>query len=82
MSQVNLGWTASSDNVGVTGYQIIRNGAVLASVSGSTLSFSDTTVTFNTAYTYNVRAFDAAGNFSGLSNGAVVTTPAPDRDRR
>ena len=82
MSQVNLGWTASSDNVGVTGYQIIRNGAVLASVSGSTLSFSDTTVTFNTSYTYNVRAFDAAGNFSGLSNGAVVTTPAPDRDRR
>lgn len=82
LTQVILGWSASTDNVGVTGYQIIRNGSVLANVAGNQLSFSDTSVTYNTSYSYQVRAFDAKGNFSGLSNIGYVLTPAPYRGGR
>jgi chitodextrinase len=63
-SQVNLAWNASTDNVGVTGYTIYRNGAVLTTVSGSTLTYSDTAVAPATNYAYAVDAFDAAGNHS------------------
>jgi len=71
---VNLAWTASTDNVGVTGYEILRNGAVLATV-GAVTSHQDNTVGPDTTYAYQVRAVDAAGNRSGLSNTASVTTP-------
>jgi uncharacterized protein YkwD/chitodextrinase len=75
-TRVNLTWTASVDNVGVAGYQILRNGSVLTSVSGSARSHSDTGAGAGTTYTYQVKAFDAAGNYSGASNGIQVTTPA------
>ncbi len=75
-TQVNLGWTASTDNIGVTGYTITRNGATLTTTSGTTTSFADLTVTAGTAYTYSVRATDAAGNLSPVSNSATVTTPS------
>ena len=76
-TRVNLAWNASTDNVGVTGYYINRNGVTIASTAGT--SYSDTTVLPSTTYSYNVTAFDAAGNTSGLSNTATVTTPAlPD----
>ena len=75
-TRVNLGWSASTDNVGVTGYTITRNGAALTTTSGATTSFADTTVTPGTAYTYSVRATDAAGNLSPVSNPATVTTPS------
>jgi chitodextrinase len=74
-TQVNLSWTASNDNVGVTGYEVFRNGAYLATATAT--SFSDTTASPSTPYTYEVRALDAAGNRSGFSNSAVVVTPAP-----
>jgi chitodextrinase len=74
-TQVQLSWTTASDNVGVAGYQIWRNGAQI-SVSMS-LSFTDTTVQASTSYTYTVRAYDAAGNVSPNSPSASVTTPAP-----
>ena len=74
--EVDLNWTASSDNVGVTGYQIFRNGSLLGSVGGGSLAYADTGVSANTAYTYAVKAYDAAGNYSGLSNSIQVTTPA------
>lgn len=82
MTQVNLGWTASTDNVGVTGYQIIRDGSIVANVAGNQLSFSDMTVNYNTSYGYQIRAFDARGNGSGLSNTGYVVTPAPYRGGR
>ena len=75
-TQVNLGWAASTDNVGVTGYTITRNGATLTTTGGTTTSFTDATVTPHTAYTYSVRATDAAGNLSPASNSATVTTPS------
>ncbi len=73
--RVDLSWTASTDNVGVTGYEIFRNGTLLPPV-GAVTTFADTTVAPSTAYTYQVRAFDAAGNRSGLSASAGATTPA------
>ena len=74
-SQVNLSWNASTDNVGVTGYTVYRNGTTLATVNGSTLTYADTAVAGNTTYTYAVDAFDAAGNRSAQSIAAVITTP-------
>jgi hypothetical protein len=73
--EVDLSWTASTDNVGVTGYDIFRNDALVASVGPET-SYTDTTVAAELTYRYEVRARDAAGNPSALSGAASVTTPA------
>jgi chitodextrinase len=73
-TQVNLAWTASTDNVGVAGYQIIRNGTQIA--TSTTTSYSDTTVQGSTTYNYSVVAYDAANNLSPASNTATVITPA------
>jgi N-acetylmuramoyl-L-alanine amidase/chitodextrinase len=72
-TQVNLAWTASTDNVGVTGYKIYRNSAQIG--TSATTSYSDTTCSPNTTYTYTVSAYDAAGNESAQSAPAVATTP-------
>ncbi|WP_425464343.1 galactose-binding domain-containing protein [Paenibacillus anaericanus] len=73
-SSINLSWIASTDNVGVTGYQISRNGAPVGTSTGTT--FSDNGLTASTAYSYTVKAVDAAGNFSANSNTATATTNA------
>lgn len=70
-SSVGLSWTASSDDVGVLRYDIYRNGSLLDTASGTT--YTDTTVAPGTTYTYAVRAYDAAGNFS-TSNTLTLTT--------
>ncbi len=75
-TQVDLAWQASTDNVGVTGYTIYRDNAVLTTVSGTTLAYSDGTVSPSTTYNYTVDAFDAAGNHSAQSSPASATTPA------
>src|SRR6185503_9779601 len=82
-SQINLSWTASTDNVGVTGYRLERcqgasctNFAQIATPAGTT--FNDTGRTASTAYRYRVRAVDAAVNLSGYSNIASATTQAAD----
>jgi chitodextrinase len=74
-SQVNLSWNASSDAVGVTGYDIFRNGVFLRTVTG--LTSSDTGLAASTSYSYFVKARDAAGNPSGPSSTVFVTTQAP-----
>lgn len=73
-------WTASTDNVGVTGYEVYRNGAKIATVTGT--SYSDTGLQPNTTSTYTVKAKDAAGNASPFSNAANITTPGgiPDTE--
>lgn len=73
-SEVALSWNASTDNVGVTGYDIFRNGAKLASV-GATSSYRDTTAKPVTSYSYTVVARDGAGNASAASAAALVITP-------
>lgn len=75
-TQVNLSWTASSDNVGVTGYLVYRGSSQIAALGGLALSYQDTGLTPSTAYSYTVEAQDAAGNVSAPSNVATATTSA------
>jgi hypothetical protein len=75
-SQINLSWTASTDNVAVTGYQVLRGGIVIATVA--TTSYSNTGLTTGTNYVYTVKAVDAAGNASAESTSANATTLASD----
>jgi chitodextrinase len=74
-TRVDLNWSASTDNVGVVGYQISRSGTQVG--TSTSLSYSDTTAQASTSYTYTVRAYDAAGNVSPDSPSVPVTTPAP-----
>ncbi|WP_336204347.1 glycosyl hydrolase family 18 protein [Nonomuraea sp. LPB2021202275-12-8] len=71
-SSVSLAWNASTDNVGVTGYEIYRGGTLITTVTGTT--HTDTGLNANTAYTYTVRARDAAGNRSANSTATTATT--------
>lgn len=78
-NSVQLSWGASTDNVGIANYQIKRGGVVIAVVPGTSLTFTDDTVSAGTAYSYQVQAADAANNLSALSNSASASTPqAPD----
>ena len=69
---VDFSWNASSDNVGVTGYDVYQGTTSLGTVSGTTYQASG--LTASTSYTFSVRARDAAGNVSGASNALAVTT--------
>jgi hypothetical protein len=71
-TQINLTWTASTDNVAVTGYKIYRNGTQVG--TSATNSYSDTNLTPATYYTYTVSAYDAAGNTSAQTAAIRVTT--------
>jgi RHS repeat-associated protein len=75
-TQVNLSWTASTDNVAVTAYTIYRGGAKLSVVAGSVTSFTDHSPVPATAYAYTVAAADAAANASAQSAAANATTPS------
>ncbi|WP_327033285.1 discoidin domain-containing protein [Micromonospora ureilytica] len=70
--QIRLAWSASTDNVGVTGYDVYANGALRGSVSGSTLTYTDSQADSATV-SYYVRAKDAAGNQSANSNTVTRT---------
>ncbi|RAO60214.1 discoidin domain-containing protein [Micromonospora saelicesensis] len=70
--QIRLAWSASTDNVGVTGYDVYANGALRGSVNGSTLTYTDSQPTSATV-SYYVRAKDAAGNQSANSNTVTRT---------
>jgi chitodextrinase len=71
--RVSLTWNGSSDNVGVTGYRVYRNGTLVATVA--TRTWVDSGVRSRTRYTYEVAAVDAAGNASRRSPAVSVTTP-------
>ncbi|MCY9666026.1 glycosyl hydrolase family 18 protein [Paenibacillus alginolyticus] len=73
-SSVSLAWNASTDNIGVTGYDIYQASTLVGSVSGSTLSYTKTGLNAGTTYTYTVKAKDAAGNVSAASNSVSATT--------
>ncbi len=77
-SQINLTWTASTDAVGVTGYNIYRcTGSCTPTVSigtSATNSYSDTGLTAETTYTYSVEAYDAVANTSAQTSGVGATT--------
>ncbi len=73
---VELAWDAASDDQGVAGYTVLRDGAVVA--SGLTgLGLVDRGLTASTAYSYQVRATDTSGNVGPASAALVVTTSSP-----
>lgn len=73
-TQINIFWVASTDNMGVAGYRVYRNGAQVATVAGTT--YSDTGLAVATTYSYTVVAYDATGNVSAQSSSVSATTPA------
>ncbi|MFT7868659.1 MULTISPECIES: discoidin domain-containing protein [Amycolatopsis] len=73
-TSVPLTWGAATDNVGVTGYDVLRNGTAVA--TSVTTSYTDTGLAPDTSYTYTVRARDAAGNVSAASAPITVKTAA------
>ena len=75
IGHVVLQWAASTDATRVNGYTIYRDGSALTTVSGQTLSYTDTTTAGNTLYTYTVDAYDMDNNHSALSIPASITTP-------
>ncbi len=72
---ISLRWTASSDDHGVTGYRVYRNGVKIAATTA--LSFTDTGLSQNTTYSYYVRAADAGSLYSAPSNTVSAQTAAP-----
>jgi hypothetical protein len=72
---VSLSWSPSTDNVGVTGYGILRDGKPIGQVSAPGTTFVDRNVTGGAKYVYSVVATDAAGNTSPLSNAVGVVIP-------
>ncbi len=71
-SQIDLTWTASTDNYTVIGYRIYRDNVQID--SSTTTSYSDTGLTENTTHSYTVSAYDAIGNDSGESAASQATT--------
>src|SRR5436190_1652928 len=72
-SQIDLSWSPATDNVGVTGYRVYRDGTLAASPSGTSVSI--TGLSASTTYSFTVSAVDAAGNASVLSAPLSATTP-------
>ena len=75
-TSVGLTWNASTDNVGVTAYDVRRNGTLIG--SPATAAFTDNTVVAGQSYSYTVTARDAAGNTSGTSTALPITAVDPD----
>lgn len=73
-SSASLTWSASTDNVAVTGYEIYRDGMLVGTAAST--NYADSGLTANTTYSYTVKSYDAAGNVSAASAAASVTTPA------
>ena len=74
-NEAYVSWAPASDNVGVTGYVVMRDGIEIGR-TGATTSYEDKSVAAGTSYAYNVEAFDASGNTSAPSATASATTPA------
>ena len=77
-SKINLSWNPSSDNVGVTGYRVFRNGIKIGTTVNT--SYADTGLSSATTFQYSVAAYDAAGNRSKISSVIQVRTqPHPSK---
>ncbi len=73
-SQINLSWTASTDNVGVTNYKVYRDAGATPIATPTGATYNDTGRTASTTYSYTVSACDAANNCSAQSASASTTT--------
>ncbi|MBD8497029.1 glycoside hydrolase family 19 protein [Paenibacillus arenosi] len=74
-TSITLNWNASTDNVGVTAYDIYRNNVKAG--TATTTTFTDTGLQALTSYSYKVRALDAAGNFADSTALTVSTSNVP-----
>jgi len=74
-NSVSVSWTASTDNIGVTNYKIVRDTVPVATV-GAVTTYADTSLSANTSYAYQVIALDGAGNASAASAKVTVKTPS------
>ena len=72
-NQIDLNWSAATDNLSVQGYVVTRGSSTIATTTLT--SYSDTSVSASTTYSYSISAFDAAGNYSSSSNSMATTTP-------
>src|SRR5919204_521248 len=77
-TSVPLSWTASTDNVGVTGYDLLVNGTKVTTTTSTSHTFSG--LTCGTSYTLGVDAFDAAGNHSSISTANATTAACSSSD--
>ncbi|MEW5743938.1 MAG: chitobiase/beta-hexosaminidase C-terminal domain-containing protein [Nitrospirota bacterium] len=75
-SQVDLSWSASTDDVGVAGYRVYRDGSQAPIATVTATSYADTGLTHSTTYAYRVASYDAANNASAPSTEVLVTTQA------
>ncbi|WP_267403225.1 MULTISPECIES: reprolysin-like metallopeptidase [unclassified Chryseobacterium] len=73
-TSTNLSWSGSTDNVGVTGYDVYQGSSLIGSTAST--SYTVTSLSPSTTYNFTVRAKDAAGNTSVSSNSVSVTTLA------
>ncbi|MET0839648.1 MAG: hypothetical protein ABWY19_12750, partial [Marmoricola sp.] len=71
---VRLTWKPSTDNVGVTGYTVLRGGVAVGTTTTAT-TYTDSAAPPGKTYTYTVRARDAANNQSASSSGVSATLP-------
>ena len=76
-SRIDLSWNSASDDTGVTAYQVYRDSALIQSLAGSALAYSDTGLSASSTYVYTVAACDAADNCSAQSDSVAASTPAP-----
>ncbi|MBK9393540.1 MAG: fibronectin type III domain-containing protein [Uliginosibacterium sp.] len=79
---VVLSWTAATDNVAVTAYDLFRDGKLLVNLNSKVFSYADTGLNASSTYTYTVQARDGAGNTSSLSAAVTAKTTAatPSKD--
>jgi chitodextrinase len=77
-TEITVSWSASTDNAGVAGYKVYRDGSLFVTIqSPSTLSYPNTGLRPMTNYSYNVSAYDAAGNESPQSSAVNAATFTP-----
>ena len=75
-NSISLAWDASTDNIGVTGYNIYQGATLAGSVGGTINTFTVNSLNPNTSYSFTVKAKDAAGNISPASNQLTISTKA------
>src|SRR5205807_138056 len=75
-TSISIPWNASTDNVGVAGYGVYKNGSSVATTSATAYTASG--LTCGTSYTLAVDAFDAAGNHSAKASVSASTSACPD----
>ncbi len=75
-SAITVTWSAATDDILVSGYEVYRDAMFLATVTAPTTSYGDTGLTASTTYSYEVRAFDSSSFYSGFSTSSATTTLA------